>query len=169
MSKRGELEAQGYKTYEGEGILVFWNPKVCQHAAECANGNPRVFDPRRRPWVDLSQAPAGEIARIIDRCPSKALQYELVDEVRVVFEPDAQRSAAYVGEELVGECELSVSETLWIIAHTGVRPAFEGRGIARRLVDKVVDEARAKGVRILPLCPYAKRVMERGDEYRDVL
>ena len=43
--------------------------------------------------------------------------------------------------------------------HTGVRPAYEGRGIARRLVEKVIDAARAKQVKIVPVCPYAVKLM----------
>ena len=77
MSKREELESKGFKTYENDEICVFWNPEMCQHAAECTRGNNDVFAPVRRPWIDLSQAPAKEIAAIIDKCPSKALQYEM--------------------------------------------------------------------------------------------
>ena len=169
MSKREELEAQGFKTYENDEIQVFWNPGVCQHAGECARGNRAVFDPKRRPWIDLSQAGAKEIAAIIDRCPSKALQYELKNQVTVVFEEDCQRSAAYKDGKLIGECEFSASEKLWIISHTGVRPAFEGQGIAKRLVEKVIEEARARKNRIIPLCPYAKKMMAGKEEYKDVL
>ena len=35
MTKKEELEAQGYKTYENEDIQVFWKPRICQHAGEC--------------------------------------------------------------------------------------------------------------------------------------
>ena len=35
MSKKEELELQGFKTYENEEIRVFWNPKMCQHAGKC--------------------------------------------------------------------------------------------------------------------------------------
>ena len=77
MKKRTELEAQGYKTYENDEITVFWNPKMCRHAAKCVQGNAKVFDPQRRPWIDLTQATAKEIAAIIDKCPSEALKYEL--------------------------------------------------------------------------------------------
>jgi len=77
MTKREELEAKGYKAYENEEIVVYWNPKVCTHSGNCVRGNRGVFDPSRRPWLDLSKASAAEIARIIDTCPSKALQYEL--------------------------------------------------------------------------------------------
>ncbi len=76
MSGKTELEAQGYKTYEGEDIRVFWNPNLCTHATECIRGNQAVFDVGRRPWVDPNAASGDEIAAIIDRCPSKALQYE---------------------------------------------------------------------------------------------
>ena len=86
MTKKEELEAKGFKTYENEDIQVFWNPKLCQHAGKCVMGNGKVFEVGRRPWVDLSQAPATEIADIIDRCPSKALQYELLNPISIVFE-----------------------------------------------------------------------------------
>ena len=35
MTKKEELEVQGYKTYENEDIQVFWKPRICQHAGEC--------------------------------------------------------------------------------------------------------------------------------------
>ena len=77
MSSKEELISQGYKTYESDEILVFWKPDLCAHATDCIKGNNKVFDVSRRPWVDLSRAPAGEIAEIIDRCPSGALKYIL--------------------------------------------------------------------------------------------
>ena len=169
MSKKEELEAQGFKTYENEDIQVFWNPKMCQHAAKCVIGNGKVFKVGRRPWVDLSQAPATEIADIIDRCPSKALQYELLNPISIVFEEVLDRSAAYDRGRQIGECEFSPSEKIWIISHTGVEPAYEGKGIARKLVLKVIEAARAKGVKILPVCSYAKKLMTGKEDFKDVL
>ena len=169
MSKREELESKGFKTYESDGIDVFWNPDICQHAGKCARGNSAVFDPKRRPWIDLSKAPADEIARILDQCPSMALQYELKSTVRIVFEEDSDRSAAFIGENQIGECEFCVSGNTWSIMHTGVRPEHEGKGIARKLVEKVIDAARTKNAKIIPLCPYAKKMMVGKNEYKDVL
>ena len=77
MSLREELEAQGFKTYESDEIEVFWNPQLCQHAAECTRGNGEVFNVTRRPWIDPKAASGAEIAQVIDRCPSGALRYEL--------------------------------------------------------------------------------------------
>lgn len=76
MSIREELEAKGYKAYEGEEICVFWNPEFCQHARECVTGNKDVFDVNRRPWIDPNAASGEEIASIIKRCPSNALLFE---------------------------------------------------------------------------------------------
>ena len=77
MSIKEKLISQGYKAYENDEIIVFWKPDLCEHATECIRGNNNVFDVSRRPWVDLSQAPASEIAEIIDKCPSEALKYVL--------------------------------------------------------------------------------------------
>ena len=169
MTKREELEQQGFKTYENDEIQVFWNPSICQHAGKCAKGNINVFNPKRRPWIDLSQAPAEEIAAILDQCPSKALQYELKTGVCIEFEGDNNRSAAYKNGKLIGECEFEDSGNRWVITHTGVRDAYEGKGIARKLVLKVIDAARAKGVKILPVCSYAKKLMTGKEEFQDVM
>ena len=77
MSIKEKLISQGYKAYENDDIIVFWKPDLCEHATECIRGNNKVFDVSRRPWIDLSQAPASEIAEIIDKCPSEALKYAL--------------------------------------------------------------------------------------------
>ncbi|MEE1157526.1 MAG: (4Fe-4S)-binding protein [Methanobrevibacter sp.] len=77
MSIKEELMSEGYKAYENDEIIVFWKPDLCEHATECIMGNNKVFDVSRRPWIDLSQAPASEIAEIIDKCPSEALKYAL--------------------------------------------------------------------------------------------
>ena len=77
MSIKEKLISQGYKAYKNDEIIVFWKPDLCEHATECIRGNNKVFDVSRRPWIDLSQAPASEIAEIIDKCPSEALKYVL--------------------------------------------------------------------------------------------
>lgn len=90
-------------------------------------------------------------------------------QVSVVFEENANRSAAYDGENQIGECDFTVSAGTWTITHTGVRPEYGGRGIARHLVEKVIEEARKRKARILPLCSYARNMMESSGEYGDVL
>ena len=92
-----------------------------------------------------------------------------MDPISVVFEADAQRSAAYKDGELIGECEFCLTHGKWAITHTGVRPAYGGQGIARRLVISVIEAARSNQVKILPICSYAKKLMEGKDEFKDDL
>lgn len=56
-----------------------------------------------------------------------------------------------------------------IISHTEVSPKLKGQGIGNKLIDKVVDWARSKNLKINPLCPFANRVMNKGENYKDVL
>ena len=55
------------------------------------------------------------------------------------------------------------------ITHTEVDPAYGGQGIARRLIEEIVAEARRAGKKIVPLCSYADKMMTGKEEYRDVL
>lgn len=79
------------RTYDGDGIRVSYDRVRCIHAAECVRGLPAVFDPDRRPWVDPTAAPADEVARVVRRCPTGALQYEHPDGSRPEPAPDTNR------------------------------------------------------------------------------
>ena len=56
-----------------------------------------------------------------------------------------------------------------IIDHTEVNPGNEGKGFGKKMVLKAVEFAREKGIKILPLCPFAKSVFDKTPEFRDVL
>jgi len=64
------------KRYDNGEITVIWQPSICIHSGICARGLPKVFDPRRRPWVMLSESDTQAIADQVDACPSGALPYE---------------------------------------------------------------------------------------------
>lgn len=90
-------------------------------------------------------------------------------EYSIVFEEENHRSCAYDQSKQIGECEFSEADNIWFISHTGVRPEYEGKGIARKLVEKVIEEARKRQKRIVPICSYAKHMMTGKEEYKDVL
>lgn len=68
------------KIYENGKIRVIWKPDRCTHSGNCVRGLPKVFDVRKRPWVDIDAADLEEIKRTIDTCPSGALSYESPDQ-----------------------------------------------------------------------------------------
>ena len=66
-------------TYHSKKINVSYAPEICIHAAECVKGLPSVFDTQKKPWINVAGADPSEIIDVINRCPSGALQYELID------------------------------------------------------------------------------------------
>lgn len=58
--------------------------------------------------------------------------------------------------------------TKFAILHTVVEEAFQGRGVAKALVNAAVDFARVKSYKIMPLCPYAEKLFLRDSSYDDV-
>ncbi len=70
---------QKVREYRGEQINVTYDIKRCMHAAECVRGLPAVFDTAKRPWVQPDAASADEIAEVVMRCPSGALQFRRHD------------------------------------------------------------------------------------------
>ena len=70
------------------------------------------------------------------------------------------------------EAEMTYSRAgtaLVIIDHTEVPDALRGRGVGEALVRRAVEDARAEGKRIVPLCPFAKAQIMRHPEWQDVL
>ncbi|MFU8895347.1 MAG: GNAT family N-acetyltransferase [Gammaproteobacteria bacterium] len=84
------------------------------------------------------------------------------------------RSAArgrYVLADADGDSELTyrLDGDRMIIDSTYTPPASRGRGIAGRLVERAVADARARNWRIVPVCPYVRVKIERTPAMQDVL
>ena len=56
-----------------------------------------------------------------------------------------------------------------IIDHTEVNEGNNGKGFGQMMVEKAVEFARAKNIKIIPLCPFAKKVFDKTPHYQDVL
>ncbi len=61
------------------------------------------------------------------------------------------------------------SSDKFIIDHTETFEGYSGRGYGKQLVLKAVEFARKKEVKIIPLCPYAKKVITEDSELREML
>lgn len=55
------------------------------------------------------------------------------------------------------------------ITHVYAPPALRGSGAAGRLMRGLLELARAEGLKVTPVCPYARLWMDRHPEFADLL
>lgn len=73
------------------------------------------------------------------------------------------------GEKLAEMTYSRAGDTRIIIDHTEVSEKLKGKGAGKQLVTAAVEHARLRGLKILPLCPFARSVFEKTPAFADVL
>ncbi|NNE98402.1 MAG: N-acetyltransferase [Pyrinomonadaceae bacterium] len=73
------------------------------------------------------------------------------------------------GEEAAEMTYTMAGDTRMIIDHTGVEYVLRGTGAGKRLVEAGVEYARENSLTVLPLCPFAKAIIDKTPEFQDVL
>lgn len=81
--------------------------------------------------------------------------------------------AAVAGSEAIGRLTWVRHETIGnkdvrAAEHTLVPPEIGGRGVAARLVEHMVADAREQGFRIKPVCSYVVAAFDRHPDWADV-
>ena len=150
-----------HRMYENDDIVVFWDSEKCFHSRRCVTGSPLTFDPTRKPWIDLSKDKNSNIWQAIESCPSGALGCAYRHDIDVKMDAEGSRSVAYDGDKEIGECVYSTDGNGICIYHTGVDPAYEGKGIAKRLVYRILEHAERNKLEVSATCSYAKKVIYR--------
>lgn len=85
---------------------------------------------------------------------------------------DGKKGAFYIEHENDVVAEMTY---IWagadkiIIDHTDVKEVLKGKGAGRQMVARAVSFARERGIKIIPLCPFAKSVFDKVKEFSDVL
>lgn len=82
------------------------------------------------------------------------------------------RGAFFVrdGDEIQAEMTYSkAGDSIIVIDHTAVGEALGGHGVGKQLVNAAVDLARTSGIKIVPVCPFARSVLLSDKQYADVL
>ena len=63
------------KEYTNGEVTVVWKPDTCTHSKKCWTGLLEVFDPRKRPWINMDGATTTRIIEQVQKCPSRALSF----------------------------------------------------------------------------------------------
>ncbi|HTN61099.1 MAG TPA: GNAT family N-acetyltransferase [Devosia sp.] len=90
----------------------------------------------------------------------------------VVERQDGESHGRYVVNLAPGvEAEMTyrkLASGVMSIDHTGVPPEFGGRGIAAKLVNAAISDARSEGFKIEPICSYVEAQFRRHPDWADL-
>ncbi|MGI9824364.1 GNAT family N-acetyltransferase [Agromyces sp. Marseille-Q5079] len=89
------------------------------------------------------------------------------DQIEIVRDDAARRYEMTVDGVRAGIAMFVSSPGRTVFTHTIVQPEFEGRGLGSRLARFVLDDAVARGDRIVPQCPFIAEYLTRHPEYAD--
>ena len=81
--------------------------------------------------------------------------------IEIKFEKENNKSVAYDNKTAIGECVFIEDGEYWNIVHTEVSRLYQGKGIARKLVEKVIENAKQYDKTVVADCSYAKKILEK--------
>ncbi|MEU4821646.1 GNAT family N-acetyltransferase [Actinomadura sp. NPDC023710] len=74
-----------------------------------------------------------------------------------------------VDGDLAGFAEYERGDGAVVFTHTEVDSAFEGKGVGSALARGALDDVRAKGRSVVPLCPFIKKWIGKHPDYQDLV
>ena len=135
---------EGNKKYTNGEITVFWYPKKCIHATTCYRELIEVFNPRKRPWVNMDGAPTSEIIRVVKKCPTQALTVQYNEDLKAGRQSDTTLAA----EETHAEARIMKDGPL-LLKGNFTLIGTEGKELEHR---NVISICRCNASNSLPFC-----------------
>jgi uncharacterized protein len=122
-------------------------------------------DAHRQRFLDHADARKSDgMARIVARFrhdePGPAVEAAPA-EAAVVDVPEESRYELRLGDRRIGHAAYHRRDDRIAFTHTEVDSACEGRGFGTRLVQAALEDARARGLEIVPLCPFVAAYVKR--------
>jgi uncharacterized protein len=90
-------------------------------------------------------------------------------DVMVVRNDANRRYEASIDGVAVGHLRFRERDGQLVLVHTEVDPAYEGHGVGSVIARFALDDARQRGVRIVPECPFVRAYLKRHPEYGDLV
>jgi predicted GNAT family acetyltransferase len=69
----------------------------------------------------------------------------------------------------IARSEYALKDGVITFLHTEVPEALAGKGIGSKLIKGVLDQVRARGLKVVAQCPFVKSYIEKHAEYADLL
>jgi hypothetical protein len=91
------------------------------------------------------------------------------ERIEVADAPDGDRYELSIDGEVVAFTAYRARPDLIAFFHTEVDESVQGRGLADRLIRFALEDARARGLAVLPFCPFVKAFIERHREFEELV
>ena len=83
--------------------------------------------------------------------------------------PDRHRYEILVDGEVAGHVEYNVLAEALLFTHTEIGGAYEGQGLGSKLARYALDDARAQGKQVIPVCQFIAGYLRKHREYLDLV
>jgi hypothetical protein len=90
-------------------------------------------------------------------------------DIAIADQPDTRRYAITVDGTRAGQLDYRLEPGLISFTHAEIDPSIEGRGLGSRLVSFALDDARARGLQVLPRCPFVKDYIQSHPDYAELV
>ncbi len=87
----------------------------------------------------------------------------------VIHNAELHRYEINLDGEKVGHADYKVDGDVLVFDHTEVDPAHQGKNLAGILMRHALEEVRARGLKMRPVCSYVVKFVERYDEFADLV
>lgn len=81
--------------------------------------------------------------------------------IDIVFDKGNNTAFAFDNNIKIGECVFVEENNTWNIVHTGVDNSYRGQGIAKKLVECIINNAKKNNKKLIAECSYAKKLLDR--------
>jgi predicted GNAT family acetyltransferase len=93
-----------------------------------------------------------------------------MSDIEVVHVPEAERYEIRVDGKTAGFTEAHPRDDgIVLFPHTVIDDAYEGQGLASKLVTAALDDVRENGLMIHVTCAYIKHFLGKHPEYTDLV
>jgi uncharacterized Fe-S cluster protein YjdI len=150
----------GGRKYKNNEITVYWKPDACVHASYCYRELIEVFDPGRRPWVDMNGASTDRIIEVVNMCPTEALTWKWNDgDKNRDISPDQTNHVIFRRPELLElieptDAENPVSVKIMMDGPIVIKGdfTFQYSGTGKEMKDGIISLCRCGKSNHLPFC-----------------
>lgn len=89
--------------------------------------------------------------------------------IEVVHNPERRRYELHDDGGVIGFTKYRRAEDKVVFIHTEVDDAYAGQGLASKLARFALEDVRASGRRIVPLCPYIASWLRKHHDFDDIV